>query len=217
MTIDISRSEVLRYLAYRNQKIDRATSRLIDEMTAEASECITPRYIYRMFQAEPRGNEILLKNCTLVLPGEDIRRHLRGAVECALMAVTAGIGIEKRISYYSRMHISKGLVLDACATAAVETICSVVQEELRDLARERGFGTTGRYSPGYGDLPLTLQPALLTVLDAHRKIGLSATASCMLTPRKSVTAIVGFVGRGRADAAPRSGDTSRSGKGTRHD
>ena len=37
-----------------------------------------------------------------------------------------------------------------------------------------------------------VQCALLDLLDAHRLIGLSATDSCILTPRKSVTAILGL-------------------------
>ena len=48
-----------------------------------------------------------------------------------------------------------------------------------------------RYSPGYGDLPLTLQSSLLALLDAPRQVGLCASASHILTPRKSVTAILG--------------------------
>ena len=51
---------------------------------------------------------------------------------------------------------------------------------------------TDRYSPGYGDLPLTLQPRLLALLDAERKIGLTLTDTCLMTPRKSVTALFGL-------------------------
>ena len=48
-----------------------------------------------------------------------------------------------------------------------------------------------RYSPGYGDLPLSLQGDLLSLLDAPRRVGLTASASHILIPRKSVTAFLG--------------------------
>ena len=48
-----------------------------------------------------------------------------------------------------------------------------------------------RYSPGYGDLPLEVQGPLLELLDAPRRAGLCATQTHLLTPRKSVTAILG--------------------------
>ena len=51
---------------------------------------------------------------------------------------------------------------------------------------------TPRFSPGYGDLPIELQRDFLTLLDASRKIGLTATESSMLVPSKSITALIGI-------------------------
>jgi cobalamin-dependent methionine synthase I len=49
-----------------------------------------------------------------------------------------------------------------------------------------------RFSPGYGDLSLSVQSDLLNVLDARRNIGLTLSDSLMMIPQKSVTAIVGL-------------------------
>ena len=51
---------------------------------------------------------------------------------------------------------------------------------------------TTRFSPGYGDYPIELQKSFLHILDAPRKIGLTANDSFLLTPVKSVTAIIGL-------------------------
>ena len=51
---------------------------------------------------------------------------------------------------------------------------------------------TDRFSPGYGDLPLDLQPALCAALDAQRRLGLTVTDSLLLNPVKSVTAVIGL-------------------------
>ena len=193
MEIVIDRNEVLRYLGYQNQKIDGAIDNLIDGSIREVSENISERYVYRIFDIEKKDGAVKLKNSSVVLPGSNIYRHLTDAVKCVVMAVTIGNKVDEKIQYYSRMDVTKGLIVDACATAAVESLCDKVEEELKEIAKDEGYFLTGRYSPGYGDLPITLQPDILNILDAHRKIGLSVTESCILTPRKSVTAIAGFV------------------------
>jgi hypothetical protein len=48
-----------------------------------------------------------------------------------------------------------------------------------------------RYSPGYGDWDITDQPHILA-LAGGEAIDVSVTPSCMLIPRKSVTAIIGL-------------------------
>jgi len=53
---------------------------------------------------------------------------------------------------------------------------------------------TDRFSPGYGDLPLEVQPALLEAAQAHR-IGVTAAPSLMMIPQKSVSALIGLSDR----------------------
>ncbi|MDR1702298.1 MAG: methionine synthase, partial [Sporomusaceae bacterium] len=57
-------------------------------------------------------------------------------------------------------------------------------------AAQFGCVTGKRFSPGYGDFELTAQPDILRLANAQ-EIGLGVTASMMLIPRKSVTAIIG--------------------------
>ena len=55
----------------------------------------------------------------------------------------------------------------------------------------QGKYLTGRYSPGYGDWPLAVQPLLAAALDTARRAGLCVTENNLMTPRKSITAILG--------------------------
>jgi cobalamin-dependent methionine synthase I len=50
---------------------------------------------------------------------------------------------------------------------------------------------TMRYSPGYGDWNLDVQPEILATLDSGR-IRLTSNISHILIPEKSVTAIIGI-------------------------
>ncbi len=62
---------------------------------------------------------------------------------------------------------------------------------IRQEFSARGLYLTGRYSPGYGDWPLTAQPALCRLLDTSRLLGLTVSPTHLLLPRKSVTALLG--------------------------
>jgi hypothetical protein len=83
------------------------------------------------------------------------------------------------------------LVLDSCATAFIESVCDNLQDDLTTTYAGQNKYLTRRHSPGYGNLQLSSQPQLLSLLDAGRKIGLSVTRNFLLTPTKSVTAVIG--------------------------
>jgi hypothetical protein len=86
--------------------------------------------------------------------------------------------------------MARAVILDACGSALVEQGCDGAEKEL--AARFPGQYLTDRFSPGYGDLPLSLQGNICTALDAPRRLGLHVTESSLLNPVKSVTAVVGL-------------------------
>ena len=59
------------------------------------------------------------------------------------------------------------------------------------LAQDKNY-LRPRFSPGYGDFSILYQKDVLRMLDAPKKIGLTMTDGYMLTPTKSVTAIIGI-------------------------
>jgi hypothetical protein len=104
------------------------------------------------------------------------------------MAATIGAELDRAIARVQVASVYDAVVLDAVADAAIERLC--------DFAQARaGLGSAARFSPGYGDLPLSIQPEFLTVVNA-RMIGLTCTDANILLPRKSVTAVVGLAARG---------------------
>lgn len=66
--------------------------------------------------------------------------------------------------------------------------CGQFEAELCDCR----YALTARFSPGYGDLPLSFQKVFEHLLDMHRQIGLAHSREYLLTPRKSVTAVIGL-------------------------
>lgn len=188
----IEKNEVLRYLGYNSKKVDSVTDDIIDECINEILGLIKTNFIYNIYEINKEDRNIFLKNSKLKLEGEDIYIHLQNSEKCAIMAVTLGNEVDRRIKYYSKADLTKSLVFDACATTAVEALCDRVEAVIKKIAIDNGYHTTSRYSPGYGDLPLEIQPKILNLLDTSRRIGLTVTDSCILLPRKSVTAFIGI-------------------------
>lgn len=188
----IDKNEVLRYLGYKNQEIDKSLTDLIEDCCKEVIEVCKESFVYEIFNMERKNHEIFLLGSTLVLKDIDIINHLSDSKKCLVMAATLGIDVDSRISYYSRTNITKGLIMDACATTAIENLCDELQTQIMEKALEDNLHITNRYSPGYGNFSINNQTNILNVLDAYKKIGLSVTESNIMLPRKSVTALIGL-------------------------
>ena len=186
------KSEVLRYLGRKNQEVPEGLSGMIDECIALMHDTAAPRHISREFKVSPGAGCIALDGTGILLPGKDIARHLRGCDRAVLMAATLGAQTDALIQKWGRADLTRALVLDACATRLTEEYCDEIEREIRAQATAFGFMAARRFSPGYGDLPLDIQPRILDVLNACRQIGLTCTESLILLPRKSVTAIIGL-------------------------
>lgn len=187
------KDEVLRYLGYRNQNLDKITDNLINECMEEMRNLIREKHIYRFFDIYRKDKGMYLNETNLVLEGNDIKNHLKESESCVLMAVTLGNDVDSKIRYYERISITRALVLDACATAAVEEISDEICEDLEQTVNKENKTLTSRYSPGYGDLSINIQKDFLAVLGTEKAIGLTVNSHSILIPRKSVTAIVGVV------------------------
>ncbi|MHA1585557.1 MAG: methionine synthase [Promethearchaeota archaeon] len=192
--IKISKKEILRYLGYRGQNLDSVTDQLIDSCIVEIRDIATPKYHYSIFSLEKKfaNNQIFFKNSILTIESKSLYHHLEKADKAVIMAATLGISVDRRIRYYNQVSLEKSVIFDACATTYIEAICDSGEKEIKNIAKREGFNITFRFSPGYGDLAISVQPSIIKVLDANRKLGLTCSESFLLIPTKSVTAIIGF-------------------------
>ena len=124
--------------------------------------------------------------------GSDIQRHLAGCTEAVLLAVTLGPGADAQIRRAGVGDVAAGAASDALASVLAEQAADAAEERLRALAAAEGMHLTGRYSPGYGDWPIGVQPRIAALLDTPRRIGLCVTGTCLMLPRKSITAALGL-------------------------
>ncbi|MGM9593877.1 MAG: hypothetical protein ACI3U8_05940 [Candidatus Onthomonas sp.] len=183
----LDQREILRYLGCREQVPPEKLTWEVSRCSQLLLEAARPKTVWRLM--ELRGTH--LEGTTVSLLGEDIRRHLAGCRQVILMAATLGPEAERLLLRTQVQDMAQALILDSCASAAIEAVCDQLEEQLRQRFREAGRHLTDRFSPGYGDFPIGQQPELCTLLDTQRRIGLTLSASNILIPRKSVTAVLG--------------------------
>ncbi len=187
MKLDVT--EALRYLGVRGEP-DPDLAAQVARTAEELTNRLTPRYTYQVFDLTRAGDGLRLAGTEVVLTGSTAARMLESCRRAALLACTLGARFDRMLLAAQARDMAQAVVLDACGGAWVEAGCDAAQAEI--AARFPGQYLTDRFSPGYGDLPLTLQSGLCALLDAPRRLGLYVTESQMLTPVKSVTALVGI-------------------------
>ena len=183
---ELNENEILLYLGYRGQEYSAEIKEQIRRCEKEVLATARPRLIWRRLAVS--GSYF----SALSLEGKDIWELLDGCTEAVLMAVTLGPEIDRLLARSSVSNMADAVVMDACASTAIENVANHFEEDLRKEVEEEGLYLSDRFSPGYGDLPLATQKQLCMALDTERKMGLSLSPSMMMIPRKSVTAILGI-------------------------
>ena len=195
--VSVDRAEVLRYMGYAGQRLTDELDARIDEVVARCLAVARPAGAWEVFEVagrEPMGEgvpSVQLAGASLRLEGQ---KHLAGAVAVGVMAVTVGMGVERELRRLSLSDPVAQVIFDAAGTTAVERAADACEASIVAAAHDRGLYTNFRFSPGYGDMPLSAQPVLLATLDAQRKLGITLSKSLLMTPTKSVTAVVGLFG-----------------------
>jgi len=118
---------------------------------------------------------------------------LRTSDPVAFFMVTIGPALEEEVKTLSdRGDMARAVVLDAVGSETADAVADRMHRVvLKRLAEEKGFSVTPRFSPGYGDWPVTVQGELLEVCGGGL-IGISVNESSLMIPRKSVSAVCGW-------------------------
>ena len=182
------RDEVLRYMGTPPERADESLRTLVDSCSQELLSAIQPRWCFRLVGLSIEPDGVCLDN-GLFLPGTALSHHLSGCGQVFVFCATLGARTDLLIRRAECTDMTRALALDCCASALVEQLCDHVETHLQGQFPDGFFPY--RFSPGYGDLPLEVNTPLLDLLDAPRQIGLCATSSHLLAPRKSVTALLG--------------------------
>ena len=122
----------------------------------------------------------------------DLAKNLKNSEKVIIFAATVGILPDKMIKKYSVVSPVKALFWQAVGTERVEALCDEFSTIIADEYQKKGYKALPRFSPGYGDLPLEMQTDIMSLLECNKTLGITLNDSLLMTPSKSVTAIIGL-------------------------
>ena len=175
--LKIDGEEILRLLAHQKRKgktNKTKSSNLIEETMTLFGHLLHPQGMFkivdkRVLQAEP---------------------YFRGDDKIALALCTIGDELENKVSELNQKgELARAVVLDAIGSVAAENTADFINLQICEWCQKKGWGTSQRFSPGYGNWSLEGQKFIFSLLPAER-VKVRLNQSCMMIPIKSVSFVI---------------------------
>ena len=158
---------------------------IIQEYLQKFNDTVTYRYAYARISFK-NTNEICYFEEEKV-NSSALFKVLNGLNEVFIVAVSAGVNVDKLISKTYIQNPAYGYYIDAIASAGIESYMDYVNNLICE-----GLNVSKRFSPGYADFPLEFQNYLLNRLSAKENIGIMLSKDFLMLPMKSITAVIGI-------------------------
>ena len=217
-------NEVYRYLGFHGITPTPEMTGIIQECLEKLQEVSAPRsfYLYTPLEIIPAGEvsteEVsageaaeasapeaasvegasapLLRFAGMEVRSKGLARNLAGCREVCLLAATIGPGVDLLIRRAQVSAMSRAVIYQAAGAAMIEAYVDGLNEQIRQEAHARGLFLRPRFSPGYGDFSLGHQTDFARVLEMQKTCGITLGSSLLMTPSKSVTAVIGLSDHG---------------------
>ncbi|MCJ7579954.1 MAG: hypothetical protein MUP98_05400 [Candidatus Aminicenantes bacterium] len=189
----IDRKTVYSLLGYKKEKT-KLPQKMFDHVEStfkEAEKLIGAKGVFIIRRIREKGDPMSLHGSQTVIKGHSAGNLLKNSFAVIFMAVTIGFGLENLASRHTKeKQFEKTLVLDTIGSEAAEASANALNSYLQTIARQAKHTLTGRFSPGYGDMPLQFQKDMYREL-ALERLSIVLDKKYILFPRKTVTAIIG--------------------------
>ena len=183
-TPDFDKREILRYAGVKGDI--SAINALIDECIKELDGKLNYKVCYSEYPVKILGDKVDLTFTTIV--SNDLAKNLKNCNRFILFAATVGIGIDRLIAKYTALSPTKALIFQAIGAERIESLCDLFNNEMKEKYKT----VKPRFSAGYGDLPIEIQKDIFIALNCSKNIGVTLNESLLMSPSKSVTAIIGI-------------------------
>lgn len=138
-----------------------------------------------------RRKSIILEGVELT-PKATIFNDLRECEAIAVFVGTAGEGVSIAAHRATKDGDSiLAFVIDTIGSMVADFIADYLTNQLENRLKPKGWYTTDPYSPGYCGWSVADQPALFSLLPKGF-CGITLTDSCLMSPVKSVSGVIGL-------------------------
>ena len=190
----VDRTQILRYLGIMGACTDdesiASVNTLIDKWYPVGLDTIRPTACFLEADLSIDEDTYTADFTYFSVQSKNLTSVLRGCKKAILVAATLGIKTDMMLKRALVTSKAEALIFNSICVAAIEQYMAELNREFADMYE--GMKLRPRFSPGYGDVPLSTQTDLLNTLDSKRKIGVALSDSLLMTPEKSVSAIIGI-------------------------
>lgn len=169
-------------------RIDEKTESSIKETMDNAQKLLQPKYA--LAYADKILSQGIINTDGLIIESSDIIKLLADSAKICGFVATIGNAIDQKIELLQKTDKAKALIYDAAGSVAIEQLVIAINDEIKNSNPD--FKLSRRFSVGYGDWKIENQKPFLKWLGAE-KIGITVSDSFQMTPRKSVSAIIGLI------------------------
>lgn len=185
--MDFKTRDAIRYLGYKNQLPDAQTLEEINQLMAELERVCTPKYTMREVAISIENNTVNFDFFTV--ESRNLAKNLKNCEKAIFLALTLGTEADFLIRRYSKISVTKSVIINACASGLIEDFANITQKNIENSLENEYLRP--RFSPGYGDFDLKHQKDIVNLLNTSKNIGLTLTESLIMMPIKSITAVMG--------------------------
>ena len=161
---------------------------------------LMPKAVYGDFEiirpeSEKMSDEDSVSSGRFYIAGFEINsttllRNLKNCSRAIILASTIGSKVDLLIRRSQLRGSIESAVMQAVGAMFIESLTDFLNDTVKKEWAEKGFRCHPRFSPGYGDLSLSIQKNIFSVLPCA-KIGLTLMDTLVMAPEKSVTAFIG--------------------------
>ncbi len=162
------------------------TNELINRCEVDLRKHIDCKYSgIRAYAQYPCENTVNFGSFTV--NSKSLYTNLNKSREVFIMAVTLGCSVDMLLKRLSVTSMSAHYITDGLASAFAEAAADMAESKIKCYTE-----VYPRFSVGYGDFDLCYQSNILDLVDAGKLLGIALSDSKLMTPQKSITAIMGI-------------------------
>ena len=166
---------------------------LLEEIIKNASNIIESKGSYAVLKISDNDQRIVrFSDLDFVIDSLQIAKLFSDSDRAVLFMTTIGPRVDEWIkSYQEAGKVTEAFLLDAAGSEIADAVAEKLHRRIIPGLMENDTRVTPRFSPGYGDWLLTAQSQINAICQGE-KIGITLNKSCLMHPRKSVSAIFGI-------------------------
>ncbi len=189
--------EAARYSGYTQPICDSdIVSAKIKDCCSQLQKILMPQAVFQEFPLtvlppDQADGPSTIQFANITIKSKDLGTNLKGCSSIVLFAATIGPMTDTLIRKTQNTGSADAAFMQACGAMFIESFVDLLNDYIKQNALCRGLKSHPRYSPGYGDVPLSFQKNIFNLLPCS-KIGLTLMDSLIMAPEKSVTALIGL-------------------------